>query len=87
MEHPFFRLICESLLEHEQMVYKNSKPFVRTFQLIRKIVGGVDYKVSWTDWGKEGKLKTDLKVFCYYTNIFWHAYHFLLDIFIITMFM
>lgn len=42
----FYRLICETMLEHEQMVYKNSKPFVRTFQLIRKIVGGVDYKVS-----------------------------------------
>ncbi|KAL4235920.1 Mediator of RNA polymerase II transcription subunit 23 [Mactra antiquata] len=38
------KLICETLLDHDKMVYMNTKPYIRTFQLIRKIVGGVDYK-------------------------------------------
>ena len=27
------------------MVYQNKQPFIRAFKLIRKIIGGVDYKV------------------------------------------
>ena len=41
-----FRVVCETLLHHEKMVYQAQQPFVRAFQLIRKIIGGVDYKVS-----------------------------------------
>lgn len=38
------KCVCESLLQHEKMVYQNKQPFIRAFKLIRKIIGGVDYK-------------------------------------------
>ncbi|XP_052774892.1 mediator of RNA polymerase II transcription subunit 23-like isoform X2 [Mya arenaria] len=38
------KLICETLLDHDKMTHNNRKSFIRTFKLIRKIVGGVDYK-------------------------------------------
>ena len=46
IEYLCFRVVCETLLHHEKMVYQAQQPFVRAFQLIRKIIGGVDYKVS-----------------------------------------
>ncbi|OXA58541.1 Mediator of RNA polymerase II transcription subunit 23 [Folsomia candida] len=38
------RLVCESLLNNDRMVFKNSKFWIKSFVLIRKIIGRVDYK-------------------------------------------
>jgi len=38
------RLVCESLLNCEKLVYTNCEHWVQSFALVRKIVGGVDYK-------------------------------------------
>lgn len=40
-----FRPICDALLDHELLSYKASLMWTKTFQLMRKIIGGVDYKV------------------------------------------
>lgn len=49
------------------MVYTNSKPFIRTFKLIRKIVGGVDYKVSMVSVKQCVTMNESLSV--YYTSL------------------
>ncbi|KAL5016930.1 hypothetical protein ScPMuIL_006519 [Solemya velum] len=36
--------ICEALLNYDKLSYKEASQWIETFQLIRKIVGGVDYK-------------------------------------------
>lgn len=36
--------ICDALLDHELLSYKASLMWTKTFQLMRKIIGGVDYK-------------------------------------------
>ena len=41
----FFRPICEVLLKQEKLTYKSPHIWNGTFKLIRRIVGGVDYKV------------------------------------------
>jgi len=38
------RLVCESLLESEKLVYKNAKFWISSFVLMRKIITDVDYK-------------------------------------------
>lgn len=40
-----FRPICDALLDHELLSYNASLMWTKTFQLMRKIIGGVDYKV------------------------------------------
>ncbi|CAH0390346.1 unnamed protein product [Bemisia tabaci] len=38
------RMVCECILMSEKLVYTNDDYWIRCFQLIRKIIGGVDYK-------------------------------------------
>lgn len=48
--HLFFsligRLVCETLLKCEALVYTNEDFWCQSFILIDKIISGVDYKVS-----------------------------------------
>ncbi len=39
-----FRHVCESILVCDKLVYQNKDFWIGSFQLIRKIIGGVDYK-------------------------------------------
>ncbi|KAL3868089.1 hypothetical protein ACJMK2_040926 [Sinanodonta woodiana] len=38
------RPVCETLLSNEKLMYQHAHMWIRTFQIIRKIIGGVDYK-------------------------------------------
>ena len=38
------RLVCESLLNCDKLSYNNSQHWIQSFKLVRRIVGGVDYK-------------------------------------------
>lgn len=40
----FFRMVCEQILSCERLVYQNKNFWIESFQLIRKIINGVDYK-------------------------------------------
>jgi len=39
-----FRMVCEALLESERLTIRNSKFWINSFVLIKKIIAGVDYK-------------------------------------------
>lgn len=39
-----FRLVCESILGCEKLVYELQDFWVECFGLIKRIIGGVDYK-------------------------------------------
>jgi len=39
------RLICEALLSSDKLSHQNSELWCLTLKLVRRIVGGVDYKV------------------------------------------
>lgn len=38
------RAVCEQLLSNEKLDYKNQLFFVESFKLIKRLIGGVDYK-------------------------------------------
>lgn len=38
------RTVCEQILSSEKLVYKNELFFVECFKIIKKLIGGVDYK-------------------------------------------
>uniref|UniRef100_A0A8D8YA77 Mediator of RNA polymerase II transcription subunit 23 n=1 Tax=Cacopsylla melanoneura TaxID=428564 RepID=A0A8D8YA77_9HEMI len=38
------RLVCECILSSDKLQYKNEDFWIKSFQLVRKIIGGVDYK-------------------------------------------
>ncbi|XP_050360927.1 mediator of RNA polymerase II transcription subunit 23 isoform X2 [Nymphalis io] len=38
------RMLCDCILTSEKLVYKNSDYWIECFNLIRRIIGGVDYK-------------------------------------------
>lgn len=40
----YFRTVCECILCHEKLQYQEADFWVESFHLIRKIIGGVDYK-------------------------------------------
>jgi len=40
-----YRLICEVLLSSDKLSYQNSELWCMTLTLVRRIIGGVDYKV------------------------------------------
>jgi len=40
------RLICEALLSSDKLSYQNSESWCMTLKLVRRIIGGVDYKVQ-----------------------------------------
>lgn len=37
-------MLCDCILTSEKLVYKNSDYWIECFNLIRRIIGGVDYK-------------------------------------------
>lgn len=39
-----FRMVCEQILSCDRLVYQNKNFWIESFQLIRKIINGVDYK-------------------------------------------
>jgi len=41
----FCRLICDALLSSDKLSYQNSESWSLTLKLVRRIIGGVDYKV------------------------------------------
>jgi len=41
------RLICEALLSSDKLSYQNTELWCMTLALVRRIIGGVDYKVSY----------------------------------------
>lgn len=41
-----FRMVCEALVSSSSLEWERTQLWALTFQLIRKIIGGVDYKVS-----------------------------------------
>ena len=43
------RLVCEALLVNEKLTPQNSDQWCQTLKLIRRIIGGVDYKVVLLD--------------------------------------
>lgn len=40
------RTICEALLKHEMLTHTRLDKWCQCFELIQRIIGGVDYKVS-----------------------------------------
>lgn len=36
--------MCECILSSDKLQYKNEDFWIKSFQLVRKIIGGVDYK-------------------------------------------
>lgn len=40
------RMVCESLINSDTLEWERTQLWALTFKLIRKIIGGVDYKVS-----------------------------------------
>lgn len=42
------RMVCESLINSDTLEWERTQLWALTFKLIRKIIGGVDYKVSST---------------------------------------
>ena len=41
----FYRPVCEALLSSSYLVYNNRDIWCSVFSLVRRIIGGVDYKV------------------------------------------
>lgn len=39
-----FRMLCDCILASEKLVYENADYWIECFNLIRRIIGGVDYK-------------------------------------------
>lgn len=42
------RMVCESLINSDTLEWERTQLWALTFKLVRKIIGGVDYKVSAT---------------------------------------
>lgn len=42
------RMVCESLINSDTLEWERTQLWALTFKLVRKIIGGVDYKVSST---------------------------------------
>lgn len=42
----FFRMVCVALISSDSLEWERTQLWALTFKLIRKIIGGVDYKVS-----------------------------------------
>jgi mediator of RNA polymerase II transcription subunit 23 len=42
----FYRLVCETVMGCERLQYHRQNYWVECFKLILKIIGGVDYKVT-----------------------------------------
>jgi mediator of RNA polymerase II transcription subunit 23 len=40
----YYRMVCECILSCEKLQYQQEDFWVECFRLIRKIIGGVDYK-------------------------------------------
>lgn len=40
----FFSMLCDCILSSEKLVYQNADYWIECFNLIRRIIGGVDYK-------------------------------------------
>lgn len=38
------RMLCDCILTSEKLVYQNADYWIECFNLIRRIIGGVDYK-------------------------------------------
>lgn len=45
---PSARMVCESLINSDTLEWERTQLWALTFKLVRKIIGGVDYKVSST---------------------------------------
>lgn len=41
----FSRMVCESLINSDTLEWERTQLWALTFKLVRKIIGGVDYKV------------------------------------------
>lgn len=41
-----FRMVCVALISSDSLEWERTQLWALTFKLIRKIIGGVDYKVS-----------------------------------------
>lgn len=39
-----FSTLCDCILTSEKLIYKNADYWIECFNLIRRIIGGVDYK-------------------------------------------
>lgn len=37
-------MLCDCILTSEKLVYKNSDYWIECFNLVRRVIGGVDYK-------------------------------------------
>lgn len=42
---PSARMVCESLINSDTLEWERTQLWALTFKLVRKIIGGVDYKV------------------------------------------
>lgn len=40
----YFRMLCDCILSNEKLEYQNADFWIQSFYLIRRVVGGVDYK-------------------------------------------
>lgn len=41
----FLRMVCQALISSDNLEWERTQLWALTFRLIRKIIGGVDYKV------------------------------------------
>lgn len=39
-----YRMLCDCILTNEKLIYQNADFWIESFNLIRRIIGGVDYK-------------------------------------------
>lgn len=67
-----FRMVCVALISSDSLEWERTQLWALTFKLIRKIIGGVDYKVSDTKlparrhiWIDSSKLVAVFVLFCF----------------------
>ena len=46
----FSRMVCESLINSDTLEWERTQLWALTFKLVRKIIGGVDYKVFFPNY-------------------------------------
>lgn len=56
-----FSTLCDCILTSEKLIYKNADYWIECFNLIRRIIGGVDYK------GVREIMKVELYIYFQFT--------------------
>lgn len=57
-------MLCDCILTSEKLVYQNADYWIECFNLVRRIIGGVDYK------GVREIMKVSTLIFLLHSNFF-----------------